>query len=162
MANFLSTELTNEAANIPTLNPVHKSTKLHFKYFSYNQGASAGAANDTIEFVKLPAGDVRIFKHLSAVNCSAFGASRVLDIGFRAHVKYTDNSAVAESVDTILDGADISAIASRGGGAGTNALTVSPSILLQAKAPVTIFGTVTGGTIPASATLEGYIVYAQN
>lgn len=161
MANFLSTELTNEAALPVTLNPVHKSTKLHFKYFSHTN-AAGGAASDTIEFVKVPAGDVRVFKNLSVVNCSAFGASRVLDIGYRAYTKYTDQSAVAESIDTILDGADISVLASKVGGVGTNALTNDPTLLLQGKDRVTIFGTVTGGTIPAGAVLNGYIVYAQN
>lgn len=160
MANFLSTELTNEAAAIPTVNPVHKSTKLHFKYFSHT--SPGGAASDTIELVKLPAGDTRIFKTLCTVNCSAFGASRVLDVGYRAHTKYTDNSSVAESVDTIADGLDVSAAATKTMGNATNALGADPTLFLQPKDRVTIFGTVTGGTIPASATLNGFIVYAQN
>lgn len=161
MANFLSTELTNESATIPKLNPINKSTKLHFKYFSYVQG-SAGAASDTVEFVKLPSGDLRIFKHLSHVNCTAFGASRVLDVGYRAHTKYTDNSAVAESIDTLLDGADISAVANKPWGVGANALTKDPAVFLQPKDRVTIFGTVTGGTLPAAAELNGVVVYATN
>lgn len=161
MANFKSTELTNEDASIPTLNPVNKSTKLHFKYFSY-VSAAGGAASDTVEFVKLPSGDLRIFKHLSHLNCTAFGASRVIDVGYRAHTKYTDNSAVAESTDTLLDGADISAVANKSFGAGTNALTKEPTVFLQPKDRVTIFGTVTGGTIPTSAELNGVIVYATN
>lgn len=160
MANFLSTELTNEAASIPTLNPVHKSTKLHFKYFTHT--SVGGAASDTIEFVKLPAGDVRVFKTLSTVNCSAFGASRVLAVGLRAYTKYTDNSSIAETTDTIASALDISAIATKTMGNAGNALTSDPTVLAQGKDRVTVFGTVTGGTIPASAVLSGFIVYGQN
>lgn len=158
MANFLSTELTNESAAIPSLNPVHKSTKLHFKYFTYTQ-VGAGTLADTVEFVKLPSGDVRIFRGLSQVGCSAQGGSATLSFGIRAYTKYTDNSSVAESATSIAAAQSaVSAVTlTLAGAAGAD-----PTVLVQAKDRFTVFGTNAGSAIPNAATISGFIVYANN
>lgn len=158
MANFLSTELTNEAAAIPSLAPVHKSTKLHFKYFTYTQ-SGAGTLADTVEFIKLPAGDVRVFRNLSLAACSAQGGTATLAIGLRAYTKYTDNSSVAESATFFASATSVVSAAnvSFAPAAGTD-----PTVLIQAKDRVAIFGTNAGSAIPNNATISGYVVYANN
>lgn len=156
MANFLSTELTNEAAAIPSLNPVHKSTKLHFKYFTYTQ-SGAGTLADTVELVKLPSGDVRIFRGLSQAGGST-SASATMSLGLRAYTKYTDNSSVAESATAIAAAQSVSAATvTFAGAAGAD-----PTVLVQAKDRVTVFGTNGGAGFVNGFTLSGFIVYANN
>lgn len=161
MATFYSDQIAVERQNIPDLVKLYDSGKVHVKYFAVTF-TGGGADGDEAELVKLAAGNNRVMKTASRVNCSAFGSSRVLDVGYRAHTKYTDSSAVNASQDTIADGLDISANASLAMGAGTNALGTDPTLLLQPSDRLTIVAKVTGGTIPDGATLKGWISYVQN
>lgn len=126
-------------------------------FFSFTQGAGAGDANSTIDLRQLPPGKFRIVGQASYVRTSAFGASRTLDIG---HTGYTqpDGTAVAADEDALHSAADVS---SAGGfvpadeiyGAGNGG-----TFLVNSATVVTIEAKVEGGTIPAGATIDGYIV----
>lgn len=150
-----STQVTNMDATPPT---IMDTTSLHGRmrvaYFLHTQDG-AGDATSTVDLVKLPAGKGRILIRSSWLASSAFGSSRTLDIGYVAH---TDNSgdAVAVDVDGLLDGLDNSSATAAMLGTGTNALD---TYLYDSNAPLTIQAVVAGGTIPDTATLEGYIVY---
>jgi len=123
--------------------------------FDFTQGAAAGDASSLANLVTIPPGVYRLLKRESHLVCSAFGAARVLDIGYLAHTK-ADGTAVNASQDTILDGADVSAIANVQCGTGTNGLGTSPSILFDSKEGVTIQAICLAATLPAGATLKGY------
>lgn len=154
-----SIQVTNMEANPPVkleTNERHGRTRI--AYFSHTQGAAAGDIGSTVDLCKLPAGKVRVLKTESYIVCSTFGAARVLDIG---HTGYTqpDGTVVAASADTIADGIDVSAAASKQMGAGTNALGTDPTVVYESKAGLTIQAVVAGGTWPVAATLKGYIEY---
>ncbi|KKN00111.1 hypothetical protein LCGC14_1141090 [marine sediment metagenome] len=132
--------------------------KVRFMYFSFVQGAAAGDANSLMNLVTLPGGNLRLIKTMCHYNCSAFGASRTLDVGYLAHTKQ-DGTAVAASIDKLDDGGDVSALANRIMGTGTAGLTADPTILFDSRDGVTIQAKVLGDTIPAAATLKGFIAY---
>lgn len=150
-----STQYANNVATPPIKNaPYDEYAKKRTIYFSHTQ-SGAGDANSLVNLVKIPAGKYRLLKVESRLNCSAFGLGRTLDIGYLAYTK-RDGTAVAASIDTILDGADVSAAAALACGAGTNALGADPTMLLDSKDGITIQAKVLGDTIPDGATLKGY------
>jgi hypothetical protein len=155
-----STQYANQVASPPMKNPCYDEyAKKRLFYFCFTQGDAAGDAGSLADLVKLPAGRFRLLKTDSVLVCSAFGAGRTLDIGYSAHTR-TDGSAVEASTDAILDGADVSAAAKIICGAGNNALGTDPTILIDSREGVTIQAKVNVDTIPAGATLKGYIVVA--
>lgn len=154
-----STEYTNETASPPVkVASSTKGGKQRIAYFSFTQSAAVGDANSTANLVKLPPGKVRLLKPESRFVCSAFGAARLLDIGYLAHTK-GDGTAVAASQDTILDGGDVAAAAKLECGAGTNGLGTDATILFDSRDGVSIQALCSGGTIPAGATLKGFFTY---
>lgn len=156
-----STQVTNRTTALMKNAPTDDGAKQRIMYFSFTQGAAAGDANSLAQLAVLPAGKVRLLKTESKFNCSAFGAARTLDIGYLAHTN-SAGTAVAASVDTILDGGDVSAAATLTCGAGTNALTADPTIAFDSTTGVTIQAKCLGDTLPAGATLKGYFVYVQD
>ena len=149
--------LTNADAGVAN-EPHDASGRLKVVRFSYTQ-AGAGDANSTVELVKLPRGRLRIYGVMSRIAFSAFGASRVLDIGWRAYEDFA-GATVAADPDGIDN--DIN-VASAGISALGNALAATDDTLeIESGTGVTIFATVAGGTIPDAATLTGYIVYAKD
>lgn len=150
-----STQETNRTATPPKMNPSYNDKgRKRAVYFSFTQDG-AGDANSLANLVHLPPGNVRLIKDESRFVCSAFGAGRTLDIGYLAHTKQ-DGTAVAASIDGILDGADVSAAAAVACGAGTNALGTDPTILFDSQEGVTIQAKCLGDTLPDGATLAGY------
>lgn len=148
---------TNPAASPMVRNTVpDDGGKLRIKRFTYTQ-SGAGDAASTVDLVKLPPGNVRVFPALSRITCSAFGASRVLDVGWTAYVDLA-GAAVAADANDMQNDLDVSAAASA---ALTSTVTGDGSKLFSSQGGVTIQAVVAGGTIPDAATLTGYIVYAQ-
>lgn len=159
-----STQVTNMEASPPVhLKPSDLRGRVRVARFQFTQGAAAGDATSTADLVKIQGGSqgLTILKSMSRVVCSAFGASRVLDIG---HTGYTnqDGTAVAADADILLDGADVSAIANLPLGVGTNALGTDDAFDVDSVGEVTIQAVVAGGTIPAGATLNGEIFYVND
>ncbi len=147
--NEKSAEYTIETAGgVGRLEP-DRGGLVRYAYFKHTQ-AVAGDATSTVRLRKLPAGKLRILGAASAITFSAFGASRVLDVGYAAHTK-ADGTAVTLSANNLAD--DIN-VASAGSAVFTGKYTY-----LDSQDGVDILATVAGGTIPQGATLEGYIAY---
>ena len=163
----VTTEKSDQVTNLEALPPVRLNTdelagRLRIARFSFTQGAAAGDATSTIDLVKMPVGKtVTILKNLSRIVCSAFGAARTLDIGHQGFTNL-DGTVVAAAVDVLLDAGDVSAIAELLLGVGTNALTVNNVFTINSQTAALIQAVVAGGTIPAGATLAGYIVYVED
>lgn len=156
-----STEVTNSTATPIVLNAVDVwHGRVRDFIFNFTQGAAAGDANSTMDLVEVPPGS-RILSGLSVIKHSAFGTARTLDVGFTA---YTDglNAAVAAVVDKFLDGLDVALVGQPFMGTGTNAALIHKfteevkegKILIQAKVLV--------DTIPAAATLEGWMAVIED
>jgi len=115
-----------------------------------------GDAGSTFTFFRLPKGRNRILLPFIRVGCSAFGASRVLKLGHRKYAKashptYTEE---AEDDDAFFASLDIS-----GAGASLTPTALGTKFDIYSQQDVDIFGTVTGGTSPANATLEVLLPY---
>ena len=84
---------------------VSNTGKLRTLAFSFNQ-SGVGDAGSKIVLGKLPAGRVKIIGGLSRFYCNIVAGSATIDIGNQA---YTDTSgtAVAEDVDSMVDGLDV-------------------------------------------------------
>lgn len=136
--------------------PTDNHGKIRELYFKIVNGAVAGDDGSFVELGDLPPGAVRIFPRLGSLRCSAFGASRVLKIGHRAY-RSADGTIgeIAEDDDALSTGLDLSSAAYV-----TSPYGVSIKFDLYSKGGIRLFGTVTGGTIPAAAELEGMIPYA--
>jgi len=155
-----STQVTNLRAVPPVKNQSSEdSGKLRIKVGNFTQGAAAGDANSTMDLCELPGG-ARVIPALSAVNFSAFGVGRTLDIGFTAHTK-ADGTTVVAVVDKFLDGGDVAAAGVLPLGGGTNASKTGYQIEKSvSEGYVTVQGKCLGDTIPAGATVNLFLVYA--
>jgi len=133
--------------------PVEEHGKIRFASFEMPPITVASDAGSTIDLVELPAGRVRVLPSMSRVQTSAFGASRILDIGHTAYAS-GDNTTEAYDDDAFtpahLDIASATADLKFG-----NLLEFD----LYSKAGVLVQAKVTGGTIPIGATLKGFIAY---
>jgi len=119
-------------------------------HFTHAQ-VGAGDADSTVELIKMPGGKVRITEIVFAT--SAFGASRVLDIGFRAHTNIDAVTAVAEDQDAFSANLDVSAAVD---------IRDLVDVLVESFDGFDIFAKVEGGTIPDLATLAGFIRYVRD
>jgi hypothetical protein len=126
---------------------------VNFATIDYTQGATPGDATSTQGLVILPPGRLRFLALF--LNNSAFGASRTLDIGWLANTE-PDGTAIAADPNGLVAAKDVSAALFAW---GFNVLTAFAE--LNARDPVSIVSTVAGGTIPAAATLKGYLAYAK-
>ena len=125
-----------------------RSGHLKMRRFAFAQGAAAGDANSTQALIYIPRG-LRYVVSFEVV-WSAFGASRVLDLGYAAYTK-TDGTAVAAAAAGIKDDLDVSA-------AGTARYFLNTEFSSTGKG-ILITGLVAGGTIPANATISGCLLY---
>jgi len=156
-----STQATNQAANNAHLEPNEISGRLRVAHFEFTQGSAAGDANSTVDMIYLPAGRVRVMSKLSYVTCSAFGSSRVLDVGYTAHTDQA-GTAVSADADAMADGLDVSSAADLQMGLSTSSGVAAMSLLLNSRDRVLIQGICTGGTLPAAATLAGFITWVND
>lgn len=152
-----STQVSNAVAAPPVMNPAYNiGGDLKVMYFSFTQGAAAGDIGSTADLLTMPPGKYRLLLDQSNVTVSAFGASRTLDVGYTAYTNY-DGTAVAADADAFVSAADVSAAATV---ALTEALAAGTdrTYLVDATSPFTLQAKVAGGTIPAGATIKGYVV----
>lgn len=126
------------------INASADNAKLRMACFEFNQGTSAGTAGSTADLVVLPA-LCRIIPTLSRITTSALGAT--LNIGLRAYTDVEGN-AVVEDDDALAN-----ALA---GDATSKNLNVEGYVDVDSRHSVTVFAK---GTLPANATLKGYIAY---
>ena len=118
--------------------------KVRLACFDFNQGDAAGSAGSTADLVVLP-GACRILPAMSRITTSALGAT--LNVGLRAY-KDSEGVAVAEDEDAIGAALATSTATSVAMGEGY--------IDVDSQGSVTVFAK---GTLPAKATLKGYIAY---
>lgn len=116
--------------------------------FDFTQGAAAGDITSTQGLVKMPAGKHKVLG--IGLQTSAFGASRVLDVGYEAHTKQ-DGTAVNASANAFKDDADVSSAAFS---------FIPLNVAMDSKNGYVVSASVAGGTIPAAATIKGYVLYA--
>lgn len=154
-----STQYGNRDANPPVANePQDVGGKIRFYRFDFNQGSAAGDATSKQLLCRVKAGKGYIIPILSRCKWSAFGASRTLDIGHAGWTK-PDGTVQNAAADVIDDGRDVSSAGVSYLGAGTNGVT--DVIAYNAIDEITIQSVVAGGTIPASATLNGWIAVVE-
>ena len=131
--------------------------RLRLAYFDFTQDG-AGDANSIAVLAQLPAGRIRILRHLSSIATSAFGAGRTLDIGHNGYTAF-DGTVVAASVDQLVDGRDVAAAATAAPAAAAGA---DPTVFYNSRDGVQIRAKVLGGTIPDDATIKGVLVYVMD
>ena len=154
-----SDQITNQEAVPPVMSNVDTLRgKLKLMRFSFTQGVAAGDAGSLVELAKAPAGVVRLILPLSRIAVSALGASRTMDIGYLAYTD-TNGDAVVADPNGLDDGVDVS-----------SAVAFSPigtvggdeTYLFESNGGLTLTAQVNDGTIPAGATVDGYIAYVQD
>lgn len=121
--------------------------------FDFTQGAAAGDATSTMGLVKMPPGKHTLLGIV--VWTSAFGSSRVLDFGYEAHTKTDGTTAVTLSANAFKNDLDVAS--------ATTAITPTSIPLVKemdSQNGYVLNATVAGGTIPAAATITGYVLYA--
>lgn len=156
----LTAEKSTQLANGDLLPDVKNQTsasrgKQRIEYFSFTQGAAAGDANSTADLVELPAGRKRILLSESFLSVSALGAARTMDIGYTAYRDFSGTT-VAASEAALLAARDVSAAT---GALLTPAAGADPTVLIESANVVLIQAKVEAGTLPAGATIRGYITY---
>lgn len=118
---------------------------------------TAGDDGSSRSLCFIPPGMYRFYRHLSSIFFSAFGAARVLDLGWLAYTD-KDGTAVSVSANGLNNDIDVSA-------AGTAYIGLAIAVGFkdfESRDGVTITYTVAGGTIPAAATLHGCLVCGHN
>jgi hypothetical protein len=157
VTNQKSAQVTALDNNTGALNVSDYKGKLRFLFFSHVQ-SGAGDATSTVDLVKLPAGKIRLVMPLSRIYRSAFGASRVLDIGWTA---YTDQNgaAVAAAPAGLVNDLDVSAA---GNSNPTGVVGEHETKEFDSRDGVLLQAVVAGGTIPDGAKVSGYLVYVQD
>jgi len=148
---------TSGPTNGQLVDPVDYVGKLEFLWFDFVNGAVAGDANSTVTLCYLPAGKIRVFGGLSIVQHSAFGASRVADVGLPAYTE-RDGTAVTANEDAFHSAADI---ATAGAFAPKDEMGADETLIVDSRAPVAVVLKCEAGTIPADAELHGFIVFAR-
>lgn len=133
--------------------------RLRILRFNFTQTNGNGDVGSSANLVKLPAGRVRVFLHMSRVVNSTFGVGRTLDLGWAAYYSGVDGSAVIADPDG-LDAAQ--SVASAGSYNPTGTVGGDETYLFDSASGVLITATVGGDTIPNSATISGYIVYVHD
>lgn len=156
VTNEKSSQLTDLDATPPKLVDTHElHGRVRISYFEFTQGAAAGDATSTVQLCDLPPGKVRLLMADARIHHSAFGASRVLDVGWDAYTD-TDGNDVTADPDGLANDKDVS---SAGAIDLTGVVGTHETKLFDSRGGVRLRATVAGGTIPAGATLGGYVKY---
>lgn len=156
MATFNSTQYANQIAIPPVLDRADQSYgKVRFQKIDYTQ-INAGADGDEVNIIKLPPGRVTLIGPLSYLRFSALGASRVWKLGWLSY-KDRQGNVVAASLSGIQSGVDVSAAVQTN--LAPAAVDADGLITFDSLGGVVLQGEVTGGTIPAAATILGGLMY---
>lgn len=124
-------------------------------YFTFTQSAAIGDINSTVDLIILPPGKWRYIADLSKVYNSAWGAARLLDVGFGAYTQ-PDGTVVAANQAAIDLSKDVAAAGSYAPG---GVLTADGTLLINSKTPVTIYGVCKVATLQAASTLKGILMF---
>lgn len=151
-----STEYANIVASPPVMNA--RPGMIFFQPFRHAQ-SGAGDDGSTLHIWRIEAGS-RLYLHQSTIRFSAFGASRVMKVGWTAYTD-PDGTAVAADDDGLFAALDVSAAGNKrwieaptvGAGVDTNGTRLF-------KQTANIVATVTGGTWPDAAAVSGFLAIA--
>jgi hypothetical protein len=159
LTNTLSTRLQIAAGTLAgRVYPIEDHGKTRWQWASVVQGAAAGDANSTYELFDFPPGRIRIIPWLSRYKSSALGAARLMSLGFGAYSPGASVADVAQNLTELFSAIDVSAAVV----AGFPQVVASPFKLdYFSVGGIRVIAQITGGTIPAAATLDvaiGYIV----
>lgn len=123
--------------------------------FAFTQGPAAGDALSLAVLCRTPTGRARFLSLHSWMRHSALGVARLLSLGWLA---YVDERGVqqAQNLTGITSALDVAAIGVKHVG-----LTTTPGQSFLFETPRWLVAQVTGGTIPAGATLSGTFEFAQ-
>ncbi len=150
-----STQYANQIAIPPVIMEAGVNYgKLRVSQFNFTQDTEGSAAS-VARLYRLPAGKVTLYCGQSQIKTSAFGASRVLDIGYAQYIDQGGDT-VAASAAAINNDIDVSGAATTVPGAAL----ADGTITFTSRAGVVLMATVAGGTIPDDATIQGTWVYA--
>lgn len=156
----VTTEKSTQCANIDArtlVNVDENCSKVRIKRFSFTQGAAAGDATSTATLVYLPAGRIRVLADQSRLTWSAFGASRVLDVGYAA---YTAEAGTTTSAAPAAFDDDIDVSTAGTANLGSDITSADKTQYFASRNGIVVKAVVAGGTIPVGATLSGYILYS--
>lgn len=142
ITNNKSEQIKNIEAGI--INEAADNAKLRIACFDFAQGTGAGSAGSTADLVVLP-GQCRVIPALSRITTSNLGAT--LNVGLRAYTGI-DGAAVVEDEDAL--GAAVV------GDATSKNLNIEGFVDVNSRHSVAVFAK---GTLPANATIKGYIAY---
>jgi hypothetical protein len=134
--------------------------KLRWMPVTFTQGGSAGDANSLVDLALLPAGKVVLLGDLCSLDISAFGTGRTLDIGWTAYTN-SSGTAVDADIDGLDDGLDVAAASTVKLGTNTAVCGGAGRKEFDSRAGVRIQAKVLSAGIPAAATIQGFIVYAE-
>lgn len=149
---------TTDPRTYGSLNPEQAQLDIKFIPFTHVQ-SGAGADGSSSNLVHLEAGRWVVLPKLSFIDWSAFGSSRVLDIGLGAYTG-EDGVAVVAALHAFDDDIDISSAGRAAMGSDIAAVT-GGRFLVKTSGGVDIIATCTGGTFPDAATLTGYLAVAK-
>lgn len=121
--------------------------------FQFTQGVAAGDVNSLAVLFQTPT-QARLLALQSWLRHSAFGAARVLSLGWLAYVDEHGATQVAD-YDGLTSALDVAAV-----GVKQVGLTPTPGISHFFATPRWLVAQVTGDTIPAGATLSGTFLFA--
>lgn len=162
MASVYSTQEPSAGGSVynPRLYGFEQGGKLRFTRGTMEAIAAAKAVDSTINLCRIPQGRVRVLPHLSVMWCSAWGAARVLDLGFRSYYGSDGKTLVAEAPTQIINNKDVSSALN-----ASVLATIQPIDFYsqcagddKSKGPM-LFGTVQGDEIPIGATLDVLLAY---
>ncbi len=155
----ITTEYSTEFASAVNNNTAVKVDQWHGRLrvmtFEFTQGSVAGDAGSLAVLGRLPAGNVRVILPLSFIGTSAMGVARTMDIGWLAYTQ-RDGSAVTADPNGLDDGIDVSSAATTTPG-GT--LGGGENKEFDNEGGVDITAQINDDTIPAAATIQGFLVY---
>lgn len=163
-----SVELTSQLAHPPVVmesNYIYGKIRVYLVNFT--QGAAAGDIASFQRLIRLPAGKVRVLGACSWLKNSAYTATAVIDVGWEA---YRDPKGIVVVADP--DGLTVGRLATAStiwnlvvddddvAGAAGAGLLDNLTKLFESSSGVVIAATNRVATIPAGATLKGYITVA--
>lgn len=152
VTNELSDQFVQQTSNpVVHIAPTELSGRQRVAFFNFTQGVAAGDANSTIELLKMNVGRFRMTE-IDLIS-SVFGASRVLSIGHRAAVALDGFTVIAENLTFFATGIDVATAVAR---------KTYVNKKLETFKGATLVAKCTGGTIPAAATVEGFITYVND
>jgi hypothetical protein len=130
--------------------------------FDFTQ-TPVGDAASTVELVRIPPGKYILLGWLSFIAADAFGAARVLDIGWNAYIDGADGTTVvAASAAGINNDIDVSGATNTVGLGLALAAGLGRRKLFNSRNGVTIIATVAGGTIPDLTKINGTIMVSRD